>query len=345
MFSDQASRRRRRRRFLVPVVLTALALLVWMFGSLRSDTLDATRFYDEVRSVATTQATGAEDFQLTLVSLAGDRAQFVAQIDQLEESIATGLARIQLSDDPDVEVPDRVRGTQRIAQRTLESWGAGLERFEEASLALVDDPEDLTAETRLGEALALLAAGDTLYTILAEEIQQLGADLELNGSMPQVAYVPVNGTTPGFLGALAGRLRVAENMVTVKGVTIANIKTIPEPTGGDQGDSVRLPFTESVDVQVVVANDGNVPESEITVGVRLEDINGGVLHDENEIIELLNAGEEYVASFEDWAVEADTLYNLRVFVLPSGEGAVAPNPVDYGFFVASAVESTSTTGG
>ncbi len=344
MFSEPALRRRRR-RFILPIIVTLFLLLAWGIGSLRSDSLDSTRFYDEVRSVATTQATGTDDFQLMVATMAVDRAQFVAQLDQLEESVARGLSRVQLSDVPDDEIPGRVRGTQRIAQRTLESWGAGLAGFELAALALVDDPTDLTAEARLGEALSLLARGDTLYTVLAEEVEALGVELELNGTMPEVAYLPINGVTPGFLEALAARLVAATDLVTVKGITIANITTIPEPTGGAQGESVRLPFTDSIDVQVVVANNGNVPELAITVGARLEDINGLVLDNRDVVIDSLESGEEYTADFSDWIVDDDTLYNLRVFVLPSGDGAIAPQPVDYGFFIASQIESTTTIGG
>lgn len=345
MFSESPLRRRRRRRFLVPLVGTVILLLIWMVSSLRSDTLDSTRFFDEARSVATVQSTGADDFQLMVATLAVDRAQFVVQLDQLESAIADASQTISLPDVPPDDLPGRVRGAQRIAQRTLESWAAGLDRFEEASLSLVDNPADLTAEARLGEALAFLATGDTLYAVLAEEVEALGAELQLEGSMPAVAYLPINGTTPGFLEALTGRLQAADDLVSVKGITIANIKTIPEPTGGVQGTSVRLPFTETVDVQVVVANKGNVPELGITVGVRLEDVNGQVLDNRDVFIETLDTGEEFTANFEGWAVQDDTLYNLRVFVLPSSDGAVAPQPVDYGFFVASGVETTTTTGG
>ena len=345
MFSDRPTRRRRRRRFIVPIAGTLLILLVWLFGSLRSDSLDSTRFYDEVRSAADTQASGAENFQLLVAIMAVDRAQFVAQMDQLQAAVVEGLSHIELVDVPEDDIPDRVRGTQRIAQRTFEAWGEGLEKFEEASLALVDNPEDFTAEARLGESLALLSAGDTLYTVLAEEVVALGTELELDGSMPAVQYLPLNGSTSGYLEALVARLMATPDLVTVQGITIANVKTIPEPTGGDQGDSVRLPFTESVDVQVVIANNGNVPESGITVGVRLEDVNGVALDDRNEIIEILNPGGEYTANFAGWPVEDDTLYNLRVFVLPGSGGSGAPGPIDYGFFIASAIESTTTIGG
>ena len=345
MFSEPGFRRRRRRRFILPIVITVFLLLVWAVGSLRSDSLDATRFYDEVRSVATQQATGIDDFQLMVATMAVDRAQFVAQMDQLEQSVAEGMVRVQLSDVPNDDIPGRVRGTQRIAQRTLESWAAGLAAFEEAALSIVDDPADLTGEARLGEALSLLARGDTLYTVLAEEVEALGVDLALHGTMPAVAYLPVNGATPGFLEALTARLTAATDLVSVTGITIANITTIPEPTGGDQGESVRLPFTDSIDVQVVVANNGNVPELGITVGARLEDVNGQILDNRDVVIDSLESGEEYTADFSDWIVDDDTLYNLRVFVLPSGDGAVAPPPIDYGFFVASRIESTTTTGG
>lgn len=347
MFHDppRRQRTRRRRRVLLPVVVTLVFLVLWFAGIFQSDNLVSTAFYDDVRSMATSQSLAAADFETMLITSAAlDRAQYVALMDQLQSGVEKGLVEIRLPDVPPEDVPDRIKSTQSLADQTLRLWAEGLELFEQASLAIVDDPTDQLAVVNLGEALAKIKTGDVLYGVLAAEIDGLRIDLELpDTNMPVVAFLPNSAITPAFVDALQSRFANSTGLVSVPGLSIATVTTVPEPTGGQEGQSVRLPFTDVLEVQVVLSNNGNVPEQDLQVTVRIDDIATNVRSQETQSVSLLATGGQTTVRFPGLDVLGGEFYTVTVTVTTDGQGAAAPEPFIYEIFVAAQTIGTTTT--
>lgn len=348
MFPDAPRRRsaRRRRRVLLPLVITLVFLAFWLAGTFQSDNLVSNAFYDDVRSMGTSQSLAASDFETMLITSAAlDRAQYVALMDQLALGIERSRDEISLDDVAPEDVPDRIKTVHSLAEETLRLWSEGLSEFEEASLAIVDNPDDQFAEINLGEALAKIKTGDVLYGVLTQEVEELRIDLELPaGSMSSAAYLPTTAITPGFVDALVGRFASSTGLVGAPGLTIATVRTEPEATGGQEGTATRLPFTNELQVLVVVSNNGNVPEMDFVVTVQVRDIATSLRADVQTIVPVLASGDQTTVTFENLDVVGGEFYTITVSVETALEGAEAPEPFVYEIFVASeAVDTTTTT--
>lgn len=348
MFPDPPRRRaaRRRRRLLLPLVLTLIFSAFWLAGTFQSDNLVSNAFYDDLRSMGTSQSFSAADFENMLVTSAAlDRAQYVALMDQLEIGIERSLEEISLEEVPPEDIPDRIKTVHSLAEETLGLWADGLALFEEASLAIVDEPGNQLAEINLGEALAQIKTGDVLYEVLTREVEQLRIDLELpEGAMPPAAYLPNTAITPGFVDALVGRFASSTGLVGQPGLSIATIRTVPEATGGQEGAATRLPFTDMLEVLVVISNNGNVPESDLQVTVQVRDIATSLRANETIEVPLLDTGDQTTVTFDDLDVVGGEFYTITVVVQTNGQGADNPEPFIYEIFVSpEALDTTTTT--
>ncbi len=323
----------RRRRWIIPALLTLVALGFWAVGSLSSDNLGISAFYDAVRSIAAQQAASASDFQTLVTGTVNvDRAQYLDLLSQLQASVERSAEELTLDGTSDSR-PGRVSGVERIADATLSQWREGLQMFEEASLTIVDEPDNPVAVSDLSEALGMIAAGDTLYEILADEVEALRVELELpDAELPTVAYLPEGAGTPAFLDALVGRLRAASELEGVRGVVVANILTVPEATGGDEGGIARLPHTDTLEVNVVVANEGNVREEEIVVLMTVDDATGNRIDSQQLTIDALDGGAETTVTFAGVPVVGGQFYLIDVGMIAANTGS----PIEREVFIAEA---------
>jgi len=325
--------RRRRKRWIIPAVLVTVVVVFLAVGNLSSENLGAMAFYDDVRSVAAQQAATSADMR-TLVSseITVDRDQYTDLMSQLGSSLERSIT--ELTPGPGVsDMPGRVEGVQRLALAMLGQWQAGVELFEQASLELVDAPDNPVSINRLGEAIGLLQSGDVLYDILAIEIEQVRIELDLPASeLPDASYLPPGAGTPAFLDALGGRIAAAVDLQGVRGVVAANILTVPEATGGEQGGIDRLPYTDTLEVQVVVANRGNVAEENVLVLLTVDDGGGARIASEQIRLEVLESQAETTVIFTDIPVTGGTFYLLDVGLIAANTGS----PTKLELFIAEA---------
>ncbi len=334
MFPEfDAPNRRRRKRWLFPAILVTVVVVFLAVGNLSSENLGAMAFYDDVRSVAAQQSATSNDMR-TLVSseITVDRDQFTDLMTQIDASLVRSITELT-PDTEESELPGRVEGAQRLALAMLGQWQAGVDLFEEASLELVDAPDNPVSINRLGEAIGLMQSGDVLYDILLIEIEQLRIELGLPESeLPDASYLPPGAGTPAFLDALGGRIASAVDLQGVRGVVAANILTIPEATGGEQGGIDRLPYTDTLEVQVVVANRGNVAEENVLVLLTVDDGGGARIASEQVRLDVLESQAETTVIFADIPVTGGTFYLLDVGLIAVNTGS----PTKLELFIAEA---------
>ncbi len=307
-------RARSRRKFIIPILL-AIAIVTAVFvGTLGENTLAGRDFYDSTTRIALDLQSDATAFQeLVTGSFAIDRDEYVAAIEQVESSLTEAIESLPLSED----VPVEVRGTRRAAATTLAAWQAGVLSFKEASLKVVDFPESGLGDGELAAAVAQLHVADEFYRVLTAEMNELRIELEIpEVQLPEVQFVPANAVTIGFITTLTGRLRSADILSGRRSLQILNVRTIPEPLGGGEDfDTDRLPFTETIEVQVVIVNDGNVAEENLSIVLSIGNVDTLESSQFSETIDRLEPNSERVVSFPDLPVEAGQAYRLTVRTL------------------------------
>lgn len=289
------SNRRRRRAFIALLLVSIVALVLIAAGSLRSDTRVLVAYFDQARLAAAEHGQLAADFREQILgAVAGlDRERLRTLTTQMSESSQRVAAEVAAT-----EVPAAGAPAAAALSLALVSWQGGLAGFEERLLAAVDDPTDVVAVGELASTLIDLEVGDRAYQQFLTAAAELRGETDVEiGEFPPVGYLPVSVGPLTYAERLADSARKAEGLALRRDVTIAAIRLDPPETGGDSGGIPILPNTESVLFQVVVANDGNRDEAELTVSLRLDDAAGNAVVEEARSIPELAAGTSSTVEF------------------------------------------------
>lgn len=338
--------RRRRRKLILPLLVSGAIALALLLGSLGTAKVASRDFYDIVTEITLDLRSDADSFfELATGPLLMGRDEYVAAIEQVEDSLSQALELMP----PPEDLPAEVRGTRRLAVTTFERWQAGVTSFKEATLKVVDLPTTGLGDAELAAAVSELRVADELYRVLIKELDAVRLELDIpETQMLDVRFVPIDSVTTGFIMSLSDRLRSSEVLTGQRALQIINLITDPAPMGGSEGfDADRLPYTETVTIQVVVFNGGNLPENNLTIALTMQDASSGEPIQRSETIDLLEANAQGAVSFVDLPVEGGQRYLISVRAVTEVIDVDAPGAETLEIFISQDAQipdsSTTTT--
>jgi hypothetical protein len=286
----------------VLVLASVVAVVLIAAGSLRSDTRALVAYLEEARSVAMDHAGQSTDFKEQVISglQTLNRDRLTTLMTQLVETGDAAAARLEV-----VEAPPAAAPAAASLSLAVDSWRSGLDGFEEALLAVIDEPGNVIAVGVLADVLVDLELGDRAYLQFMEAAQVLRseADVEI-GDFPDVGYLSVALPSLTYAERLASVAVRAPGLALARDLAIAAVRLDPEETGGITDGAPILPNTETLLLQVVVVNQGNRNEEEVSVSLVLENATGAVLVERSEELPELEAGESRTVEFSEIPVPA-----------------------------------------
>lgn len=284
------------------MLVSVIAVVFIAAGSLRSDTRALVAYLEEARSVAMDHNDQSVDFKERVISglQTLDRDRLATLMSQIIETSVAGSSRMD-----GTEVPAAGAPAAAAFSLAVESWKSGLVGFEEALLAVVDDPDNVVAVGALADVLVDLEVGDRAYARFLEAAAAVRseADVEI-GDFPDVGYLSVALSSLTYAERLAGVAARSAGLALTRDLAIAAVRLDPEETGGVTDGAPILPNTDALLVQVVVVNQGNRDEEEVSVSMVLQDGSGAVLADRLEELGELEAGESRTVEFTEIPVTA-----------------------------------------
>jgi hypothetical protein len=207
--------------------------------------------------------------------------------------------------------------------------------FEGALLAVVDDPENAVAIGGLADVLVDLEVGDRAYARFVEEADQLRSETDVEiGEFPDVGYLSVALSSLTYAERLAGAASGSEGLALRRDLAIATVRLDPEETGGVTDGAPIIPNTDTLLIQVVVVNQGNRDEQDVTVSLLMQDAAGTALEDRSEELATLEAGASVTVEFADLAVTAGARLTATISVsFVDGESDTDNNRREVPFYV------------
>jgi len=326
-------KRRRRRGALLALVLVSIVAVVFIAaGSLRSDTRALVAYLEEARSVALEHGDGSVDFKDNVISnlQSLDRDRLMTLMTHLVETAGAANTRLD-----SIEVPPAAAGAAAALSLAISSWETGLTEFEPTLLEVVDTPESVVTIGKLADVLVDLEVGDRAYARFAEQANELRseADVEI-GEFPDVGYLSVALSSLTYAERLAGVASRSLGLELSRDLAIATVRLDPEETGGATDGAPILPNTETLIFQVVVVNQGNRDEQDVTVSLVLRNGEGTVFEDRSQDLAELEAGGSVTLEFADLTVTAgERLVATISLTLVDGEADTDNNRREVPFFV------------
>ena len=257
-------RTRRRRRLIIAIVLAVLIGIIALAVRYRTERREVSDYLGLAKIVADEEvqiSAGLAD----LVSSLGEmnRSEMLASVARLETRAEGVISQLTTA-----AVPRPVGKAHGFLFVATTSWAEAIALLDDAISQTVDLPEDPGGPGLLQSAFDGLRVGDRAYAGFKQAVGELDPDTVI-WEYPDVGYT----ADPVLYDAelLSLRLVLMPNLGLQRDIAVS-ATTNPAPVGAS-GDIPLLPFSVTFEVQVVVSNEGNLPEEEISVTVELAALN------------------------------------------------------------------------
>ena len=332
MFQETPRRRKRRGWLYFLIAGTVFVAFTFVFSNLRSDRADLREFVDLAKRAALEQEALAAEFS--------DFAAFGIQTSSRDEVTALfGGIRIstqeRLRELDQLVVPASGANAEALFNEALEAWLTGTFALESGLLSAADEPANPIPIIAIDNALTEMRVGDRLYERFLLSVGELTDELETDiGAVAAVAYVPFNGVVLTG-GGLAAAIRQTEEVAVARDVRISQIELDPGFTGGENDGVGILAFTQEVKAEIVVSNEGNVAEADLTVIVTVKtEADSATLFNDQTMILSLDPGASTTVEFSGIPVTEGLTHVVSAVVgLIDGESDTKNNVLTLPFFV------------
>ncbi len=305
--SYQQVRRRRRRRILVAlVVLIVIVAVAYAVTRVQSEKQMRREYLDQALAFATSEADLAQqlaDMVLRLEQIG--RPAMVSTLDDLQEGTAAVARDLEGLDEPPGPLGE---GDSYLAIAAVR-WRDGISSVRLGLIGLSETAMDADSLDLLQQGLMDLGVGDSAFAqflegLDEEELTSLGLEF------PAVAFIPAGGESLFDAEGLAQRLILTPGLTVLENLAVADLHLDPEPIG-EQGGLPIVPVSDSLDVDVTVANRGTVRAVAVTVVLELLTQDATVERFEAEIA-VLEPGALTTVTFIGLPAEPGKLYEIVV---------------------------------
>ncbi len=305
--SYQEVRRRRRRR-----VLAALVGLVVILAVVYA----ATRWQSE-RQVSREYLDGALAFADGEADLAGrladmlDRLEHIGRpgmatiLDELQERAAALAGDLEDAGSP----PGELGSGDLYLHIAAVRWQDGIAYLRRGLLALSESAVDENGRDWLCRGLVDLRVGDSAFAGFLEILEGMDTS-DLGRDFPVVAFVAAEDAVLYDADDLARRLVMTPGLEATVNLAVADLRLDPAPVGEQVGLPV-VPLSESLGVEVTVANRGTARVVEVEVALDLLSQDGTIFSD-RQSTGVLEPGAATTVGFADLPVEPGKLYEILV---------------------------------
>ncbi|MBT8207418.1 MAG: hypothetical protein HKN07_08725 [Acidimicrobiia bacterium] len=279
--------------------------LVALAVSIRSEGRNVSTYLDLAKQVADSQedvALSLHDVFLTLGDT--ERNDMLDRLGRLEAQSAAMLVDLE-----DAEIPGPAQRANAFLTVAVSSWTDALSSFDDAFTLILDEVDDRDGKAMLDAAFATLRVGDRAYAGFEAAL----ADMEegiVTREYPQVRYVGGDRAALYDAATISTRL-LALNVLSERHDLAVSALIQPEPAGEQNGFPV-LPWTPTVEIQVVVTNAGNETEFEVPVTLQYKSLSDANTIAIEEIIASLAPGEATSVVFSDLDITPGVIYEAEV---------------------------------
>lgn len=297
-------------RLIWPTLILVAAVIAVVVTAAGEETRTELEYLEEIRSQTSSLSRSGESISEVMPRLREvGREEFTTVFDAASADLDVALAFA--AEEPPVEslVP-----VWALYRQTVTAWEAGVDGLASWVLVAADDPDDSTVVNNVGDALADLRAGDSLYLDLKSEFQRE----EVPEPIAPLVDVTMSPSDSGLLSQSASYVAAARSSTNGlglrPGLRVSQVVSDPRFQINVDGQAV-VPVTETVTFSAVITNTGNVASEPETVEATLvgaDDPSSDPPPFAQVEVPILAPGGQTTVEFPPVEVVADTLYEVRV---------------------------------
>ena len=195
------------------------------------------------------------------------------------------------------------------------SWLKGLETFQVSILNLVDQEYSQLLEESIAESITSLSVGDKAYNNFLSEIK-IKSDNE-NLFLPDffnIEYTGIESNAYQFAELIVDRaIENKSGLFLRRDISVTGVEFVPESIAITE-EGYRVLLDQPTSLQLVIANEGNVEETEVLVLILVTDESGDTVYEKRTKLNTIGPFESKSYYLDPLEIEKGILYEWFILV-------------------------------
>ena len=207
-------------------------------------------------------------------------------------------------------------GAEReLLEIATKSWLKGLETFQVSILNLVDQEYSQLLEESIAESITSLSVGDKAYSNFLSEIK-IKSDNE-NLFLPDflnIEYTGIESNAYQFAELIVDRaIENKSGLFLRRDISVTGVEFVPESIAITE-EGYRVLLDQPTSLQLVIANEGNVEETEVLVLILVTDESGDTVYEKRTKLNTIGPFESKSYYLDPLEIEKGILYEWFILV-------------------------------
>ncbi len=195
------------------------------------------------------------------------------------------------------------------------SWLKGLETFQVSILNLVDQEYSQLLEESIAESITSLSVGDKAYSNFLSEIK-IKSDNE-NLFLPDflnIEYTGIESNAYQFAELIVDRaIENKSGLFLRRDISVTGVEFVPQSIAITE-EGYRVLLDQPTSLQLVIANEGNVEETEVLVLILVTDESGDTVYEKRTKLNTIGPFESKSYYLDPLEIEKGILYEWFILV-------------------------------
>ena len=319
------------RYIFVIIISITIGFFSFQFYENYTQSSDINLFLEEAYVISTFHAESAQDY--------GKLINFdELNRDEFETTFIEIIRNAQEANNILINTESEYTGSEReLLEIATTSWLKGLETFQVSILNLVDEDYTQLVEESIAESITSLSVGDKAYSNFLDEIRIKSESENLFlPEFPDIEYTGIESNAYQFAEVIVDRaLENKSGLFLRRDISVTGAEFVPESIAITE-EGYRVLLDQPVSLQLVIANEGNVEETEILILILVTDEFGESIYEKRTKLNTIGSFESksyYTDPIEiekgivhEWFILVeeieneedfeDNIYSIKAFIPP-----------------------------
>ena len=319
------------RYIFVIIISISIGFFSFQYYENYTQSSDINLFLEEAYVISTFHAESAQDY--------GKLINFdELNRDEFETTFIEIIRNAQEANNILINTESEYTGSEReLLEIATTSWLKGLETFQVSILNLVDEDYTQLVEESIAESITSLSVGDKAYSNFLDEIKIKSESENLFlPEFPDIEYTGIESNAYQFAEVIVDRaLENKSGLFLRRDISVTGAEFVPESIAITE-EGYRVLLDQPVSLQLVIANEGNVEETEILILILVTDEFGESIYEKRTKLNTIGSFESksyYTDPIEiekgivhEWFILVeeieneedfeDNIYSIKAFIPP-----------------------------
>ena len=207
-------------------------------------------------------------------------------------------------------------GSEReLLEIATSSWLKGLETFQVSILNLVDQELTQLIEESIAGSISNLSVGDKAYSNFLSEIQIKSSDENI--FLPvfsEIEYTGIESNAYEFAEVIVDRAtKNKSGLFLRRDISVSGVEFVPESIAITE-DGHRVLLDQDISLQIVIANEGNIEETEVLILILVTNETGDTIFEKRTKLNTIGPFQSKSYYLEPLEIEKGNLHEWFILV-------------------------------